>query len=1239
MKHKKGFTLIEVVVVIVLSSVLLAGLVPLLPVAQKQMYRTQNTTSASQVGESIYKYIVDTLDTADQIWIGDNKNNQPDPSTNSAGWSKLTVENGVLLLNGAAVYDANYQNGCMLTLSANGIGRTNIELGLELTKVTGEQSEVLYTQSSAFSPARMNTSSFSCIQGSIGTEIATMSYSSGQISTLGSVPQLVIYFQSAANETIPVFTPVQTPTTQPTAATPSPIPTVEPTATPTPATPTPATPTPATPNPDTPTTSDSILKIQLNEWSYNINSFNYSNQIILVPVGTNGIVLGSYFPNFDNNGTTFSDPIDGIWKITKNICYDGSDTAVVSTSPSDPTQPHINRTISVSALREGVAELTFTATGKKYQWDTPYNPALDGQTTKITIISYDASDYAKNSRLIHLNYYFDHLKSTNNGSALEIPFKRSDTSFTNVVFSVEIVANIPEIFNTIKQKLDESPTVTLSTQGYVGGGPANPPIPDTWKPEEDSKPYYTKNPSSALLLPYSETEYRATVPLYFDDITPHKPSQQYKIYCWVYSQLGNINDIWFQKKPYADRSYSCIFDNKPCIVNVTAELSQIYKHNQDSVVVQDNGKWVGRYSPVLSGNTIFIPVGQSYPIASYAPDYIGDYLLFGKWTSTLSVTPSGEPSDTILASSVQENLNKDISYPLILLAENEGIVTLKHTATGNYYTNSGTYVGYHHPLQNAFSQVTIIFYDAEKVANGTSELLKSSLTLTTGTDETKSDSITTAYTAEGEVFAKATFSLDVVPKWNWDESKVNVEEIIRNALESNPPSVSLSTFKTSMTSWSDVSAIAKPENTTLIASSEHGTYQATFPLAFSNSIPTSNAETDLYAWISMQNSTIQGGIAAVFDPTLPNRCTVTITPPDITLYIGITNSGKKIGSELSINKGQELSFCAYDPTGIYRLTGTWTIGKNSYTNQEYCPATAVKGLSAGIYQVTFNSNIAPYNPITKTFTLVVKESDYLVAFSDEYDKDDPPTPEYNSGNHSFTAYFGDTIDLYAYLRKNGGTPSNVDGTWSISYPVGQKETVLKEISTSTSHLELEAIRPENASQDQYTVYLTFTRADTASLPLEEKQLKLTMYIRDSKLRSWTTLYSNKDVQQGPNDPLNIIGTSKLFGDPERKNWYFNIKTPVDMLENKEFRWLINGSSIYSISPETQSGDYYKYKLLWINYYAFHYDIKDFGRSIQIKKSTSSGSLSKFSRNYTLTLQYRDPGESLWTTYDSINFKA
>lgn len=1396
MKHKKGFTLIEVVVVIVLSSVLLAGLVPLLPVAQKQMYHTQNVTTASQAGESIYKYIVDTLDTADRIWIGDNSSNKPSDYQN---WNTLTVQSGTLLLNGASVYDEDYQDGCMLTLSANGLGRTNLELNIELTKVTGSETEVLYTRNSAFSPAAMSTSAYACIEGSIGSEISTMRYSADGVNTRSGNSELVIYFQQAQNTTIPTFTPNTSPapdvppTAEPSALTVTLQSTLELSANETKSlVPTVTLPQntdfstvsyqwsgieqnsgfTATPQygengnitryeitgvsstkqrvtltvsctangieytqtvsctivvsqPESsspPISNEGDFILQKSGWN-SLNKFpNIAGQIVFVNIADGSFAMTAYAP-FSSLGES---PAYGKWEIVDSI-PNADNSNPVAQLAADMTVEN-----TITPLQEGAVTIKFTSEGRAGSWSytngTIEYPELVGKTSSTTFIFYDGNKlYTDEAEMMRLSFYFVHENASQNGTSLSIEYSSEDNPFAQAVVSLKAVTSNDALKELIYKKLSESPNVTLAT--YKGDYLGDFTNMSRWNCTSNYNPVSVPKPATEKML-YSEKDdcYQAVFSLNFNSEIPDglPDNQVYEICPWIWVGTDTVNNIWFHPfsngltkynyltvsqpipkffasglisdeiKP--DQSFSITQNDSlsfsvyntqktlplvgtwevgcdttsyytkientsvldfsslslppqtyyikyktdlapystyqygnPTMFWVTiTPASQIYSGSADGVVWSESvNNWVGQYSSNLENGTVFVDISQPYSIAHYCTDYTQNNVLSGKWEVLQSVNGQGETDNTILsADSLSVIQNVQDTNPLSLKAEKEGIVTLKHTSTGNY----GPWNSWNDMVKNLTAQVTVIFYDAEKVANGTSELLKSSLTLTTGTDEIESDAITTAYTAEGKVFAKATFSLDVVPKWNWDESKVNVEEIIRNALESNPPSVSLSTFKTSMTSWSDVSAISKPSNAPLIASSKNGTYQATFPLAFSDYVPTADLTTSLYAWLWTENSTILGGIDTVFNPTLPNRCTVTVTPATpilSTSLIPVPDSLVPFNSSLTVGVGQGLIIYALDDNGQSTLAGTWTITdtKNesrtvTIQNRDaldlskiFEPSNSSKNfLTEGEYKITYKSDIEPYTNATIVFYVKVKPIPVLVAFTELVSEASQRKHYFN--HSSVTATYSETVNLYAFV-KNSSTYTQASGYWTIMKDDNKiLQDKVEGTVVSGSQLELKF----NSQAKTCTVNVRFT---STSNP--QDTLDLVISVSPSKLAGVTKPVGSNTNGQLENGDF-TIGNGKIV-----------LNTKLDLLpeedklpaQSKYLRWYVNDTVIFDSYVNSGNTKYVVPSSNGKDLLVFN--ISDEGKIVTFNGSNGTGS----SRTVKLTLKYSFDGKS-WIYYDAIN---
>lgn len=206
MKCKRGFTLIELVVAIVMACVLLAALTPLLTLAQNGTYTAQRSTRAAQAGDAIYEYISSLLKNAERVYIGDGGTYRPAaPDT----WNQITVspdrENGVLTVNGASVYPLDYQEGCALTMSATGQSRDQLTLSVILAD--NRSSDVLYSKQSAFTLAGLEAGGFGQTEGLVGGAVLADGF--GGTQTVGSaagVGPLVIYYKGGGN-LVPDFNP------------------------------------------------------------------------------------------------------------------------------------------------------------------------------------------------------------------------------------------------------------------------------------------------------------------------------------------------------------------------------------------------------------------------------------------------------------------------------------------------------------------------------------------------------------------------------------------------------------------------------------------------------------------------------------------------------------------------------------------------------------------------------------------------------------------------------------------------------------------------------------------------------------------------------------------------------------------------------------------------------------------------------------------------------------------------
>ena len=203
MKHRSGFTLIELVAVLVLSSVVAVTVVPMLPMAQRQTYDTQTATAANQAGDSVYTYITNLLNEADRIYLG-TATDRPEGSD----WHSLSVDStGLLALDNTPVYDAAYQDNCVLTLTASIQGRSNMTLGITLTQTIGEN-KVLYNRESVFQPAKISGVLTSSLEGN--TTVAAAS---------STQPRVIYFTYSTA---IPTPAPTLPPEQSTPVATPAP---------------------------------------------------------------------------------------------------------------------------------------------------------------------------------------------------------------------------------------------------------------------------------------------------------------------------------------------------------------------------------------------------------------------------------------------------------------------------------------------------------------------------------------------------------------------------------------------------------------------------------------------------------------------------------------------------------------------------------------------------------------------------------------------------------------------------------------------------------------------------------------------------------------------------------------------------------------------------------------------------------------------------------------------------------
>lgn len=207
MKRKKGFTLIELVVTMVIGCILMVSLTSILTLAQNGTYQTQRGTRATQAGEAIYEYIANQLKYAERVYIGDDGSHKPaDP----ASWNAITVsadgENGLLTVNGTQVYPLDYQEDCALTLSAAGRDRDQLDLTVALAD--NRSSGTLYSKSSAITLSNLEGNGFGQTEGIVGAFLTADGFGSGTtiVETGATVGKLVIYYKGGGS-TIPVFNP------------------------------------------------------------------------------------------------------------------------------------------------------------------------------------------------------------------------------------------------------------------------------------------------------------------------------------------------------------------------------------------------------------------------------------------------------------------------------------------------------------------------------------------------------------------------------------------------------------------------------------------------------------------------------------------------------------------------------------------------------------------------------------------------------------------------------------------------------------------------------------------------------------------------------------------------------------------------------------------------------------------------------------------------------------------------
>lgn len=204
MKNKKGFTLSELIVALVLGVVLLASLIPFLTMAQKGAFFTQETTRLNQVGDSIYQYIGNLLKDAEEVYLGDNDSHKPADPEN---WNAIAVSpEGLLTVNGNTLYDEAYQEKCTLVLTATGSDRNRLTLGVALQN---QADRPQYEKTSAFVLQNLAAAGFGQTQGIVGVPLLSNVTSQTNPDTAKA---LVIWFQSASTALLEFDPGATTPT-------------------------------------------------------------------------------------------------------------------------------------------------------------------------------------------------------------------------------------------------------------------------------------------------------------------------------------------------------------------------------------------------------------------------------------------------------------------------------------------------------------------------------------------------------------------------------------------------------------------------------------------------------------------------------------------------------------------------------------------------------------------------------------------------------------------------------------------------------------------------------------------------------------------------------------------------------------------------------------------------------------------------------------------------------------------
>lgn len=207
---KRGFTLIELIVAMVMAVLLLGALVPLMTLSQKSNYDGQRQTRVNQAGEAIYEYVAGQMRAANRVFVGYGAPGGTDAlyPDDWETWNRITVdENGQLAVNGAAIYPADYQQACTLQLEARGRDRTVLDLSVRLADARGEGNKgLLYEKESAVTLQNLTLDAFAQAEGLAGVSLSAGTAGDTE-ATAEAYGPLVLYYKADDMTISPFPTP------------------------------------------------------------------------------------------------------------------------------------------------------------------------------------------------------------------------------------------------------------------------------------------------------------------------------------------------------------------------------------------------------------------------------------------------------------------------------------------------------------------------------------------------------------------------------------------------------------------------------------------------------------------------------------------------------------------------------------------------------------------------------------------------------------------------------------------------------------------------------------------------------------------------------------------------------------------------------------------------------------------------------------------------------------------------